>query len=91
MKRIDLLSVATILVASIAILSTPVQAESGGGTYGHCRDGHLEYDVHQFVDTPTGTVCRTCAGSDGGGCHDNNVMYYCGPGMLAQHNDCPGQ
>jgi len=70
-------------------LSKPAQAEQAN--YGHCKDEQMEFSGHSFKSGPTGTVCRTCEGSDGGQCHQTfYAMSSCGPAVPAAHNDCPG-
>lgn len=83
-------AIATLAVLmGVWVLSTPLEAEQAN--YGHCRDEQHEFTGHSFYSGPTGTVCRTCEGADGGGCHLSFYSFYtCGPDMPAGHGGCPG-
>lgn len=89
MRRLQLTATA-LIVTGAWTLAARLDAEQA--TYGHCRDDVGEFPGHSFVGGPTGTVCRTCEGNDGGGCHTSfYYVYSCGPGgAFVGHGDCPG-
>jgi hypothetical protein len=81
---------ATVVSLTAWLLLSPLDAEVA--KYGHCRDEQHEFAGHSFKSGPTGTVCRTCEGSDGGGCHISFASFYsCGPDLPAGHDTCPSE
>ena len=91
MRRLRAIAAITIALGMWTLLR-PLAAETA--TYGHCREVQQEFTGHEFRDYPTDTVCRTCAGPDGAGCHLFTYVAFwnCGPeGVLAGHYGCPNQ